>query len=223
MPQEPTIEQEITEVVKEAVENTPVNIDFPEVQKVEVINQEKAEKPDFSTLEAHLKGILVEAKKTPDKVDLSGLEELVENLLSTTNKVATELKKEKKEIDYSAILNDINKNIPTGFDFERLESAIAKIPRGGRGGGAIGPSKYVLKRASDGVAIDPATSNDTMKALDTDGDSKELELTGVQNDQLKVMTDMGHLLREILVELKINNKHLSLLTEVEWEEHNIEE
>lgn len=51
---------------------------------------------------------------------------------------------------------------------------------------------------------------------------KEAGIEGIGLDELKVSTTLGHLLREILVELKINNKYLSEIVSEKITEKDIQ-
>ena len=61
------------------------------------------------------------------------------------------------------------------------------------------------------------------KRREIDESTEALKFTRVSSEHLKVVGENNHLLKELLVEQKLTNKYLSLLTEVEFEGINIEE
>lgn len=90
---------------------------------------------------------------------------------------------------------------------------------------------------STGTLIDPATeikqdeiiANQTdgtqttqIKGLDTAGTAQSVGVVGKDPYALSTEDTQSHLLKEILVELKIINKHLELLTEAEFKGVEIE-
>lgn len=57
-------------------------------------------------------------------------------------------------------------------------------------------------------------ANGKVIATDTEGNTQDIGITGTEQDELKVADhDQENLLSKILRELKINNFHMSLLTD----------
>lgn len=116
-----SLQDELKQIAqKEAEKNRDVTVDnFPDVQKVEVINQPEKDEivVDFSAVEKAIKSILPALKKEGQQIDTEPLENRLELILAA-------LSREVDEKDYSELLESIKLSIPTNFDvdefFERL-------------------------------------------------------------------------------------------------------
>ncbi len=60
-------------------------------------------------------------------------------------------------------------------------------------------------------------------AEDPEGKATPIKTGGLKGESIKVTGEQSHVLKEQLVEQKITNKHLSLLTDAEFQEVEIEE
>jgi len=237
---EETVEDALPDVQKVEVMNPP---ESPEVQKVEITNQpEPPQKIDLSGLEKAFKELANRKREVTPPTDMAKVESLLNGIMS----------KLKEPTDNSEVLSKILKAIdsskPLPVDLTELSgemrqlvgeiNKISEKPSPSFRGGGIGPSKVATKNIR-GVVVDPAIAVREGDKLDILGiidpqatpiaglDAKSKfripGITGVKNNELKTQDSLSYLLKEILMELKINNKHLELLTEVEFEDLNIEE
>ena len=62
----------------------------------------------------------------------------------------------------------------------------------------------------------------TAKGIDPKGKAKPIGATGPKNDLLKVVEHNSYLLEEVLVQLKINNEHLSRITDEDIGEDDLD-
>ena len=62
---------------------------------------------------------------------------------------------------------------------------------------------------------------DAIKAVDSSGKTKEVGLSGIKGDAIKTSGEQEHLLKQILVELKINNKILNEVHDLNVNEQDI--
>lgn len=66
-------------------------------------------------------------------------------------------------------------------------------------------------------------TNGKVIATDTEGNTQSIGVIGTEQDELKVADhEQENLLSKILKELKINNFHMSLLTDINIENSDIE-
>jgi len=158
-----TLEQELKEIAEEKVRKEMAKIppvEFPNVQKVEEINPiviPPPQKIDISGLEKLLQGIL-NKKEIP--VELGKVERLLEDVADKIQKVA-----EKREVNNEDVLNQILEKLgEEKIDVTEpvLKELVAEIKKmnapGTYKGGGIGPGSVYQKNAA-GTIINPATSD----------------------------------------------------------------
>lgn len=240
------IEEIVEEVIKEEIDKIPP-IEFPEVQKVEVINfpepLELPEPVDLSGLEKAFKQILESRKEQVSPPELKRMENLLDGIL---NKVDPDMPDNSEVL--GAILRAVNESKPIPVDFTELSDElramvdevkqVKSIPRGG---GAIGPSKLKITRAKDGTVINPAiaigdgdeASLETslkkgdpqatpIAGLDADDKFRMVTIGGTNKNALRTIDENSALSKEILLELKVNNLYLSKIIGEELSEEDIE-
>ena len=79
-------------------------------------------------------------------------------------------------------------------------------------GGTISNNVIIFE---NGITADMTDDDDLMIII-----QENVSYIGEDSDRLKTEDTNSHLLEEILIELKINNKHLELITEVSFEDDN---
>lgn len=228
MPHEKSIAEEIGEIVVDAIQQSLQPVEFPEVMAVEVLNPPEPQEIDLSGLEEAFKKFAEQKREKIPAPDFSKVERLLNGILNRLNNI----KDPEPNVDISDVLGEIltaiNSNAPLPVDFSELStelrSMVDEVKRikvsTGYKGGAIGPSKIAIKNSS-GAVIDPATSTDTMKGLDYAGNKASVALQGSSGLGVKVYEPRSYISEDILKELKIISKHLSLITGVDVEEHEI--
>ena len=156
------IEDEIKEITEDVVNKIEMP-EFPKEMEVTVLNPLNL---DLSKVEKLLQRLA--DKKEVKEIDLQGVEQGLKNVVNQIK----ELPKPEQPVDITETLTkvltavqNIKLNVPEqreprDIDFSELLTELKKISAKPvpRGGGAIGPSKLKLTKASDGGAIDPAQS-----------------------------------------------------------------
>lgn len=120
-----TLEDELREIVDEQLDKKTFSVDFPDVQKVEVLNQPETEVHiDLSSVSEALQSILSQLKVKDEPIDISGLESKLQGILDAVSREV----EDKEDIDYSDVLSAIKDSIPQSLDldefFERLEKTL---------------------------------------------------------------------------------------------------
>jgi len=119
-----SLQDEIAEAAYKGAKAAQEPVEFPDVQRVEVINQ--SDEANLSTIENTLKSLLNALEKKDLQVDTKALESRLELILKALSKEV-----EDNQVDYSDILSAIKESIPESFDydeyFERLDDRLDKL------------------------------------------------------------------------------------------------
>lgn len=171
MPEEESIENEIREIAREEVAQHSPNIEFPEVQKVEVTNFPETKAPIVNVKPPAVKINVPKQDPPIVEVEAPDLSDIAKGLSDLSEKFTKLAEKEYPQFNYS--------------EFER----IAQENRSTYRGGAMGPSKIFLQDKS-GSAINPATAGEKSTNNSTTtplGSGETYTGTGEQNHHAQVM------------------------------------
>lgn len=222
--------QEIKQIIQDEIAKAIKGIELPEKFDLDLINNSdiKVEIPklDFSGLEQALLKFAESKRDTTAPVDMRQVEallgDIVDNLSPPDMTQLLEavqgnkpLPAEPVVVDFGSITAEFNQGFKDVTD--RLEKQNTSYK-----GGAMGPSKINLKNAK-GAVINPATSEDTVKAINKDGETVKIGATGADDDELKVQDPYTYTLEEILRCQKKIIRHLELMTNVKFEDYNVDQ